>query len=369
MSLQHVTRTFIAFITIRDWYLGASLVVLYALGLVASISIAQGGNEGRVARQLVFVGSGLALAIGFARTATHRLRAAALPCYAAMLALLGLVLVAGVNIRGTRGWFSFGFFNLQPVEFMKLALVLMLAAYFEKSRFLVSSWKRFLVSGIFSGIPILLVLKQPDVGSALVLGVIWLVLALSQLSVRRVLFLAGLGIIIATIAWLFLLKPYHKERMFVVLNPQLDPYGVGYNTRQALIAIGSGMLTGRGIGAGSQGHLRFLPEVATDFPFAIIAEELGFVGALIVCVALMVVIGRTMYAAQHVRDDFSSFLAFGIGVWIFFQSFVNLGMSLGLLPVIGLPLPFISYGGSSILAVSCAAGIVLGMRTVRAQSE
>ena len=349
----------------HDWALATSLVVLYAMGLVVTLSISQGGSEGRALRQFGYVVVGVLLVLGTARLETHRLRTTAFITYLITIAMLVLVLVIGAEIRATKSWFAVGSFTLQPVEFAKLSLILMLAGYFERSRFRSDPWTRFFVSGVITAVPVGLVLFQPDAGSALILTLIWLAMATTQLDGRRICLLIGIACVACLVTWFFLLEGYQQGRIRVLVNPRLDPYGVGYNTRQSVIAIGSGLFFGRGIGAGSQGHLRFLPEAVTDFPFAVLAEELGLMGALAILSAFAVVCIRILHIARDAREDFSSLLAYGIGAWLFLQIFVNIGMNLGILPVIGVPLPFISYGGSSLIAVSLAAGLVLGVRTVR----
>ncbi len=348
-----------------DWVLATSLVVLYAMGLVATLSISQGGSEGRALRQFGYVMVGVLLVLGMVRLETHRLRTTAFIAYLVTVVMLALVLVIGTDIRGTKSWFAIGAFTLQPVEFMKLSLILMLAGYYERSRFRNDPWTRFLVSGIITAVPVGLVLMQPDAGSALILTLIWLAMAATQLDVRRIMLLIAVACAAGLVMWFFLLEGYQQERIRVLINPNLDPYGVGYNTRQSVIAIGSGLLFGRGIGAGSQGHLRFLPEAVTDFPFAVLAEELGLMGALVVFSAFAVLCARMLHIAREAREDFSSLLTYGVSAWFFLQAFVNIGMNLGILPVIGVPLPFISYGGSSLIAASLAAGVVIGVRTVR----
>jgi len=350
---------------IKDGFLFIALIVLVAFGAAVHISIAQGGDSARAIRQLVYVGLGIVLFLIATHIETHRLRTASLVWYGTCFALLALVLIFGSSIRGTRGWFSLGFVSFQPVELMKLGLVVVLAAFFERSRFIYSQWKRFVISFVIAILPIGLVLLQPDAGSSLVLGAIWLMLAITQLDRRKVLFLIFVAIVIFGISWVTVIKDYQKERILVLMNPAADPYGIGYNTRQSVIAIGSGKFFGRGIGEGSQGHLRFLPEAATDFPFAVIAEEMGFVGSVTVLVSFAFLIVRIIYIVRHARDDYSAYFAYGVSVWFFTQTAINIGMNLGLLPVIGVPLPFISYGGSALLVSCLALGLVGGIATLR----
>lgn len=349
------------FFSIKDWGLFASLCVLCVFGLASVISVSYGSASGRPLRHAVyfFIGIGLFLAIG--QLERRHIRSIALPFYAGCVVLLVGVLFFGATLRGTKGWFALGTLTLQPVEFMKVGLVLMSASFFERARFLYPPLSRILRGSVFLAPPILLTLAQPDTGSALVLCVIGALMILLSVPRRMAFTLVLLAAVFAAFSWLFLLKDYQKQRVTTLLNPRADPFGVGYNIRQSVIAVGAGKLFGRGIGGGPQSHLRFLPEATTDFSFAVIAEELGFAGVSVLCAAFGIFFWRIMRIVRTARDEFSVFLALGVGVWLFFQTAVNIGMNIGLLPAVGLPLPFVSYGGSALVASCMGAGLALAV--------
>lgn len=311
-------------------------------------------------KQLLFfaVGMGLALGIGF--FIDYRFfRKNAKFLYIAAVLILVAVLVFGQTVRGTTGWFQVGPFSIQPVEFVKILVILVLAKYFsDKAQYI----KR--LSFVFMsvlGVLVLMgiVLLQPDFGSAMMLFAIWGGFVLisgmkkSHIALLVMLFLAGIAVM-----WFFIFQPYQKQRVLVFLDPSLDPLGVGYNITQATIAIGSGQLFGKGLGFGSQSQLKFLPESQTDFIFAVIAEELGLTGVAMLLFLYGFLYARLIYAAKLTRDNFGAFIIMGVAFLFFAQVFVNIGMNLGLLPVTGLTLPFISYGGSSLLTNFMLIGLV-----------
>ena len=349
------------FFSIKDWGLAASLCVLCVFGLVGVVSVSYGSASGRPLRHGIYflIGIGLFLAIG--RMERRHIRTLALPFYVGCVALLVGVLFFGTTLRGTRGWFTLGTLTMQPVEFMKVGLVLMSASFFERARFLYSPLSRVMRGSVFLAPPILLTLAQPDVGSALVLCVIGALMVLLCAPRRMAFTFLLLAAVFAVFSWMFLFKDYQKQRVATLLNPRADPFGVGYNIRQSVIAVGAGELFGRGIGEGPQSHLRFLPEATTDFSFAVIAEELGFAGVCVMLIAFGVFFWSIMRIIRTARDEFSIFLALGVGVWLFFQTTVNIGMNIGLLPAVGLPLPFVSYGGSALIASCMGAGLVLAV--------
>lgn len=278
--------------------------------------------------------------------------------YFVTLGVLVATLVFGQNIRGTAGWLSFGFFQLQPVEIAKISLTIFLASFIAEKKTDFDVWTRVIASAVLGGIMILLVLKQPDLGSSLVLLSIWgaLILA-SGLKSRHMLTLAMIGVTLITVAW-FLLAPYQKDRIYNFFSPERDPLGTGYNVLQALVAVGSGGITGKGLGAGSQAQLNFLPEKHTDFIFAVAGEELGAVGALAIMVLYGIILYRIFRIGSESSDNFGHLIALGIFMMFLVQITINLGMNMGLLPVTGLTAPLLSYGGSSLLSFFLALGLL-----------
>lgn len=283
------------------------------------------------------------------------------PLYSVTLALLGLVLVAGVERGGAVRWLNVGGFVLQPSEFAKLAVVITLAATVEKLG-RIDNVAKLLTAVFHVGVPMVLVAIQPDLGTSLVfLGILLAVLYGAGITRQLMALLASVGLISAPILWFYGLREYQRTRLLVFLDPDLDRAGTGYHLMQSIIAVGSGQFSGRGFMAGPQSLLNFLPEQHTDFIFSVVAEELGFVGALALITALFFLVYRCLRTAAVAKDDLGRFLAIGVAIWFSFQIVVNIGMTMGMMPVTGLPLPFMSYGGSSYLALSLAVGIVLNV--------
>ncbi|OGH88814.1 MAG: rod shape-determining protein RodA [Candidatus Magasanikbacteria bacterium RIFOXYC2_FULL_42_28] len=347
-----------------DWPLALAVFLLSAVGLTAiySIDLSRGTELVLLKRQLLAVGIGLVLFFGASATAPNFWRAYAKWFYGFCLILLLAVLFFGENIRGTTGWFTFYGFSFQPVELAKLGLILILAYVvanfgrrFERPLF-------FFGTAIITGSAVILILFQPDLGSAVIAGMIWfgtMVLVGVRRSYIMGLLILLVGVGVAT--WFFLLAPYQKDRVLTFIDPARDPLGAGYNTAQATIAIGSGRLFGRGLGFGSQSQLKFLPEAQTDFIFASIAEELGFAGAAAVIVLFGFLLWRLLRLAASSGDDFYAVFISGVAVALFGQFIVNVGANLGLLPVTGVTLPFVSYGGSSLIVNLLMIGMVESM--------
>lgn len=273
--------------------------------------------------------------------------------------VLAAVLVLGQKLHGTRGWFILGPLSLQPVEIIKIILVIFLAEYFSREgRNLFTFFdiaKSFAAVSIF----IILVMLQPDMGSAIILFLIWLgMLFISRVRKRHIVMLVLIFIIASLAAWLFVLAPYQKDRIKVFINPALDPLESGYNIKQSIIAVGSGGLWGKGLGSGSQSQLRFLPEAYTDFIFAMIAEEMGFLMAAIILGLFGLLFWRVIHLAQNNGNDFTAYLAVGFLTIFLTEAAINIGMNLGLAPITGLPLPFISLGGSSLVSKFIMIGIL-----------
>jgi rod shape determining protein RodA len=278
--------------------------------------------------------------------------------YAGVIALLLVVLVTGRAVRGSTAWIHVFGGAIQPVEFAKLALVLALARFFSKHMGEAGRWRPFMISGVWLLALAGLVMLQPDLGSAVILVVIWLTLLFFfGASKRQWLLLIGGGLALAATAWFAFLSPYQKARVETFLNPAADPLGSGYNVRQSIVAVGSGQVAGRGIGLGSQSQLNFLPEQYTDFIFSAIAEELGLLGSATILVLLGTMLYRLVIIARRSEDDFGTLVALGLAGWLGVQAFINLGGALGLLPLTGLTLPLVSAGGSSLIAVLVSLGV------------
>ncbi len=285
--------------------------------------------------------------------------------YTGCVGMLVYVLFFGRYAGGSRRWIDLGVFSLQPSELIKIAVVIVLAQYYSRRGRITGLNLRDLIwPMILLGIPFMLIVKQPDLGTSLLLVLVAATMTVFAKIERRSLWcMTASGIVLIPMVWFFL-KEYQKQRILTFLNPDRDPLGAGYHIIQSKIAIGSGMMHGKGFLKGTQNALSFLPEQHTDFIFSVLAEEWGFLGSagLLVLFILLLVIGLSI--AHSCRDPFGVLLSVGITGLIFWEVFINIGMVMGLLPVVGVPLPFISYGGSSIVAKMICIGLLLniGMR-------
>lgn len=344
-----------------DWLLFLATIVLLTISIATIWSVALSrdpGNLGTVIKQGVAATIGLILIFSLS-VANYRLfkNYALILVLTALFLLIG-VLVFGETIRGTRGWLSIAGWNFQPVEFVKFVLIVFLAKYLSDHPRAAFGMREFIVSSCYVALFVGLVLLQPDLGSALILLSIWVgMLAFARIRKRYILFIICGALVTIVTAWFFL-APYQKDRILTFIDPNRDPLGRGYNVTQAVIAVGAGEFTGRGLGFGSQSQLRFLPESQTDFIFAVIAEELGFAGVTLVLVFLGILLSRLLFIAKSAPDDFTVFLALGIFIAFAVECTVNIGMNLGLMPVTGIALPFLSYGGSALLLSLFMVGVV-----------
>ncbi|HEY4494109.1 MAG TPA: rod shape-determining protein RodA [Candidatus Paceibacterota bacterium] len=276
--------------------------------------------------------------------------------------LLALFIV-GYASHGAKSWFSFGLFSFQPVDMMKLVLILILSKYFSRRHVEIRDIKHIFISFLYTLIPAILVLLQPDLGSAMIIFLIWLGMVLvSGISKKHLLFVFLGGVASFALLWLFVFAPYQKDRIINFLNPMANIHGSGYNVMQSTIAVGSGQVLGKGLGFGTQSRLKFLPQPQTDFIFAAFAEEWGLIGSLTLILLYGLVIWRILYFAAFGASNFEILFAMGIAIFLMSHILINVGMNLGLLPVTGIPLPFMSYGGSHLLTEFMGLGILMSMR-------
>ena len=284
-------------------------------------------------------------------------------CFVFILTLLSLIFAFGAIVKGGQNRFSLGFFAVQPAEPAKLILVMVLAKYFSRRHIEIKHYRHIIVSGAYAFLLFAMVFLQPDFGSAITIFGIWFGMVLvSGISWRHVAILMVSATIVFTGLWHYGLKPYQKARILTFIHPLADIRGTGYNAYQSTVAVGSGQILGKGIGYGTQSKLQFLPEFQTDFIFAAFAEEWGFFGALILLGLFGVVIVRILVISMHGADNFDTLFAAGVAVYFFSQFIVHIGMNMGLLPITGTTLPFMSYGGSHLMTEYLALGILMGMR-------
>jgi rod shape determining protein RodA len=286
--------------------------------------------------------------------------------YGISIALLLLVFLYGFTTHGSQRWISLGGFSFQPSELIKLTVILALARYFDDHKSNESyTLRELFIPFLIVIVPFLLILKQPDLGTALIVLIIFssivFFIGINWKSVTIVL----IGcLILLPIGWHFL-KDYQKDRLITFLNPNSDPLGAGYHIIQSIIAVGSGGIFGKGFIKGSQTQLKFLPEQQTDFVFSVFAEEWGFIGALVLIIMFMSLILWGLKIALHSRDLLGTLMALGITTFIFWEVFINIGMVLGILPVVGIPLPFLSYGGSAMVVLLTAIGLLMNVSVRR----
>lgn len=349
-----------------DWlmFLPAFLLGIVGLTAIYSTDLAKtAGDFINFKKQAITFLLGLLALFSFCVLNYRQLRNAKNILYFLGVAVLVAVLIFGSRLRGTMGWFVIGPLTLQPVEIVKIILVIFLADYFSREGRNLFGFKDIIKSFIAVAIFMALIFLQPDLGSAIILFLIWLVmLLLSRVRKRHILIMSGIFAAASVIAWFFILAPYQKDRLMIFINPNLDPMRAGYNVKQSIIAVGSGGFWGKGLGFGSQSQLRFLPEAHTDFIFALVAEEMGFLMVAIILGLFGLLFWRVLNLAQNSRNDFTSYLAIGFLAVFVSEAAINIGMNLGLAPVTGLALPFISLGGSSLVSKFIMVGILESAR-------
>lgn len=280
----------------------------------------------------------------------------------AIVVLLGLLALGNVT-KGAQSWLDFGSFSFQPSDPIKILVILILAKYFSRRHIEIAHIRHILVSGFYAFVPFVLVLLQPDLGSAIIIGAIWLgMVMVSGVSKKHLALVFLVGAVAFGGLWVYKFEPYQKARIMTFIHPMSDIHGRGYNAYQSTIAVGSGQVWGKGVGYGTQSRLQFLPEYETDFIFAAFAEEWGFAGVLLLLILFGIVIWRILANALVGATNFEMFFGIGVAIFLMAQFSIHVGMNIGLLPVTGLPLPFVSYGGSHLLTEFTALGILMGMR-------
>ncbi len=346
-----------------DFLIIGAAATITVLGIVTMYGFAEESNFGQ--RQLVWLGISLTVFFIASQFEYRMLRktGVVLGLFGVSVGLLVLVTIVGNVVKGAQSWFSLGFASFQPTDLAKLALIFLLAKYLAKRHVEIAHIRHIIVSGLYALIPTVLVLLQPDLGSALVLSGIWFCLVLvSGISKKHLALVLGGAFVAFIFAWVFVFAPYQKDRIKTFIDPLSDIRGSGYNVYQSQIAIGSGGIFGKGVGFGTQSRLEFLPEHQTDFIFAAFAEEWGFIGVFVVLGLFLVFLWRLLSIALTSATNFELFAVLGIIFLFLIHIVVNVGMNLGIMPVTGIPLPFMSYGGSHLLTEWIALGVVMGMR-------
>ena len=347
-----------------DWILAAVAVLLVVFGILiiysTSFKATRLTGSSDALHQIIFALIGGLLMIGAARSDYRAWGKLTNWLYGVMIVLLLWVDLFSRAVLGATRWINVGFFQFQPSEFAKLVMIVVLARFFADNYDRLERPKYLFLSLGYLVVPVLLVMKQPDLGTALVLMVIWVAMALvSRIRKLHLAILAGIGLASLPLV-LKLLKPFQRARIETFFNPTADPLGTGYNASQSIVTVGSGQIFGQGLAAGSQSQLNFLPSLAqhTDFIFAVAAEKLGFIGAGLLLVLFGILFYRGIKIAHGAQDRFGLFLATGIVAMLVFHVFINVGMNMGIAPVTGIPLPFFSYGGTSLIIALTSVGLL-----------
>lgn len=346
-----------------DWAAFAAALALSVFGLITMSSFT--GDDPFFAKQAVWIFVGIAVFFMVSVVDWRILRRSGVAggIYLVVLVPLIILILIGHATQGAKSWFDLGPFALQPVEFVKLALIITLAKYFSRRHAEIRNIRHILVSGAYAAIVFVLVALQPDFGSAIIIFVIWLSMVLvSGISRIHLAAVFLLGISAFAGLWFFGFQEYQKERILTFLHPLADIHGAGYNAYQSTVAVGSGELLGKGIGYGTQSKLRFLPEYQTDFIFAAFAEEWGFIGVCLVFLLYGILFMRIASAASRGATNFETLFALGILFYFLAHFTLHVGINIGLLPVTGTTIPFMSYGGSHMLVEFAALGMLSGMR-------
>lgn len=352
-------------ITHFDWILLTLILLVAGVGIV-NLSSAAANWGGDVTplylKQFAWLGIGLLVMIALCLFDYRHLEYLGFPAYGVALLMLLAVLVVGRTSMGATRWLSIGGVGLQPSELMKIVIIVVLARYFsDRATPQGFTLRALLVPGALLLVPVLLVMKQPDLGTALLLLAIGGTMALFAGIRRPALLTLGAGGGVAGFAGWFLLHDYQRQRVYTFLNPERDPLGSGYHIIQSKIAVGSGGLFGHGFRKGTQAQLSFLPERHTDFAFSVFAEEWGFTGCLLLLCLYLLIVLWGLYIARRASDRFGMYLALGVSAMLFWHIIVNLGMVIGLLPVVGVPLPLFSYGGTSMITTMTGVGLLVNV--------
>jgi rod shape determining protein RodA len=346
-----------------NWTMLILMVVIFCIGLfnLMSATAVEDKSQGLFRTQLIYFSAGLVVISGIVALVHYSIFSRfAYAIYFANLVVLVLVLVAGKASLGARRWIGFGGFRMQPSEFMKLSMVICLAKYFENDKTVGGyGFRELLLPAILVAVPALLIMLQPDLGTAMIILLTFgSLMMFIRIQPRTLVILATVAAVCAPLAYRYGLKQYQRQRIITFINPMSDPKGAGYNSIQSMIAVGSGQLAGKGWKKGTQSQLNFLPEHHTDFIFSVFAEEWGFLGGLLLVGLYLTFLVNGLSIAYQANDKFGLLLALGICTIFFWHTVVNMGMVMGLLPIVGVPLPFMSYGGSSLLTSMIGVAIL-----------
>ena len=347
-----------------DWWIVLTVFPLLSLSLTTLNGFSLSGSS-LMLRQLVMIVVSLIFFffLAFVNFSFIKQSRIIFYIYIFSVALLVALVFVGSTTKGATSWFDFGAFSFQPSDLIKLTLVLLLAKYLARRHIEIRSMKHIFITGLYFIIPFGLIVLQPDFGSALIVFCIWFgMILVSGISKKHLGLLFATGFLVFVLMWSFGFKDYQKDRIRTFLDPLSDIQGAGYNAYQSVIAVGSGELTGKGVGYGTQSRLSFLPEHETDFIFAAISEEWGFVGSSLMILLFLILIVRILLIGYHTHSIFELLFAVGLAMYYMSHVIVNIGMNIGVMPVTGVPLPFVSYGGTHILIEFIGLGMLMSFR-------
>lgn len=367
MALKRNSRNFIRnighYFREVDLPLFATVVAISLFSALNIYGIAEFGQF--FTKQIIFVVMGLVIMILFSFFNYRYLKNYSFPVlflYFISIALLLLTFYSR-SVRGVNAWIVFGQFTFEPAELAKLMLIVLMAKYFSQRHVHINQFKHVFISGIYYGVPVLIILAQPDLGSAIIFSLIWIsILVAIGINKKHLFLLVVLAIVASIGSWMFVLKSYQKDRFLTFVNPNSDPRGSGYNLIQSKIAIGSGFWFGSGLGRGSQTILGFLPESHNDFVFAATAEQFGFVGIGLIMAAILFIVYRILGIGRAVISNFGKIFSIGMAIFILSHTLIGASVNIGLMPITGIPFPFLSYGGSYFISIMSGLGILQSIK-------
>ena len=346
-----------------DWWLVGAVLPILLAGLATMYSFT--GDNSFAAHQSIWILVSVMAFFGLSMIDFRFLRTTWVSVFLFVFSTILLTALFGLGkiSYGAESWFSFGLFSFQPSDFAKVALIIILAKYFSRRHIEIANIRHILVSGFYAAVFFILVLVHPDLGSALIIFLLWLgMIIVSGVSKKHLFAMIAIGIVTALLLWSFAFKDYQKDRIRNFVDPASNIHTTGYNAYQSTIAVGSGGVFGKGLGYGTQSRLKFLPEYQTDFIFAAFAEEWGLVGVIILFALYGIIIMRLIKSAMRGATNFEILFTTGVAVYFIVHIAINIGMNMHLLPVTGTPLPLMSYGGTHLLAEFGLLGVVMGMR-------
>ncbi len=347
---------------LSEWPLLVIPTALTVLGILTMHTFGDGNSL--APRQLIWLGVSIVVFLAVSSFDMRFIRRTPiiLVGYAVSIGLLVLLLVATHAVQGAKSWFDLGIFSLQPADPIKLVFIALMAKYFSRRHMDIGDFRHIIVSGAYAAGLILLILVEPDLGTAVIFSIVWFgMILVSGISKKHLAVIVTIAAVAAAGLWIFALRDYQRDRIVSFLNPAADIHGTGYNAYQATVAVGSGEVMGKGIGYGTQSKLRFLPEYETDFIFASYAEEWGFIGILLVLVLYGILLARLLSIARRAATNFDALFTIGVILLFTAHIFIHSGINLGILPVTGTTIPFMSYGGSHLIVEFAALGIVASL--------